>query len=145
MALENQAMYQQAMLKQHSKSSMRGNRTKTRGIQSRLAEMDLARKAAFRDIGLTQKRSDLTHAGRMASHKMQKKALKQRKKQLPWQIGIGAGTSILSGLEGQRRKQVIADQAAVEQQRFDQTQANAAAQNDMWRRRLLGGGPGQMK
>jgi len=107
--------------------------------------MDLARKAAFRDIGLTQKRSDLAHAGRMAGHKMQKKALKQRRKQLPWQIGIGAGTSILSGLEGQRRKQVIADQAAVEQQRFDQTQANAAAQNDMWRRRLLGGGPGQMK
>lgn len=145
MPLANQPMFQREMLRQHSKSSMQGNRTKTRGIQSRLAEMDLARKAAFRDIGLTQKRSDLAHAGRMAGHKIQKKALKQRKKQLPWQIGIGAGTAILSGLEGQRRKQVIADQAALEQERFDITQANAAKQDAMWRQRLLGGGPGLMK
>lgn len=138
MPLYNQPMFQSAMLKAHSKASMRGNRPQTRGIQSRLAEMDLARKAAFRDIGLSKKRSDLTHKGRMAGLKMDKKALADRKKQLPYTIGIGAGTAILSGLEGHRRSQMIKERQALEESRYQNTQRNARGNEALWRSRMLG-------
>ena len=107
MALQRQPMYQRAMQKAHAKASMRGNRAQTAGLQSRLAEMDLARKLAFKGIGLQKKRSDLAHKGRMASFDVRKKELKDRKAQLPWQIGIGAGTALLSGLEGKRQANII--------------------------------------
>jgi hypothetical protein len=124
MALQNQPMFQQAMLKANAKGSMRGNRPKTKGIQSRLAEMDLARKAAFRDIGLTRKRSDLSHRGRMAGHQVAQDELSQRQDQLPWQIGIGAGVGLISGLEGRRRARMIREGRDLEQQRFDGLMAN---------------------
>ena len=137
MPLYNQPMFQSAMLKAHSKASMRGNRPKTRGIQSRLAEMDLARKAAFRDIGLSKQRSDLTHKGRMAGLKMDKKALATRKKQLPYTIGIGAGTALLSGLEGHRRAQMIKERQALEERRYQDTQRNAHTYAATQRARML--------
>lgn len=120
MALYSQPMYQQAMQKARSKASMRGNRAKTSGLQSRLAEMDLARKMAFKSLSLQRKRADLSHAGRAENLRVASKDLKERKEQLPWQIGIGAGTSLLSGLEGRRRANLIKKQEQERQWNFDQ-------------------------
>jgi hypothetical protein len=107
MSLYRQPMYQKEMQKAQAKASMRGNRPKTEALQSRLAEMDLARKLAFGSLGLQKKRSDLSHAGRSENLKQSKKTLKKREKQLPWEIGVGAGTGLLSAFEGKRRADLI--------------------------------------
>lgn len=120
MSLYRQPMYQEQMQKAHAKASMRGNRPKTEALQSRLAEMDLARKLAFGSLGLQKKRSDLSHAGRSENLKQSKKALKKRKEQLPWEIGIGAGTGLLSALEGKRRAGIVkANEKRAEQRHQD--------------------------
>lgn len=141
MPLQNQAMFQQEMLKQHSKDSMRGqrtNRTRSRGIQSKLHELDLARKNAFAQLGLSKQRSDLSHRGRMAQYKLDKKDLQQRKKTLPWQIGIGGGVALLSGLEGKRRADLIKEQTNAQREQFQQTRRDARGNEAYWRSRLLG-------
>ena len=130
MALANQPMFQQEMLKQHSKDSMRGqrtNRTRSRGIQTRLHEMDLARKSAFAQLGLSKKRSDLSHKGRLAQYRLDKENLDQRKKTLPWQIGIGGGVALLSGLEGKRQADLIRAQAERQKQQHDRIMSNEDA------------------
>jgi hypothetical protein len=84
--------------------------------------MDLARKLAFKGIGLQKKRSDLAHKGRMASFNVRKGELKDRKAQLPWSIGIGAGTSLMSGLEGKRRADIVKANTLKADQRYEDTQ-----------------------
>ena len=140
MALQNQPMFQQEMLRQHSKSSMRGqrtNRVQSRGIQTRLHEMDLARKSAFANIGLSKKRSDLQHRGRMAAHKIAKGELADRQRQLPWTIGIGAGTALLSGLEGKRRADMIREQVAKNERRYQDTRRDAHTNEAYMRSRMF--------
>jgi hypothetical protein len=130
MGLYRQPMYQKAMQGANAKASMRGNRAKTSALQSRLAEMDFARKLAFSGLGLQKKRADLSHAGRVETQRVAGDRLKERKKQLPWQIGIGAGTGLMSALEGRRRANLIKANSAKADARFNQTMlANKENQN----------------
>jgi hypothetical protein len=112
-------MYQREMQKANAKASMRGNRPKTAALQSRLAEMDLARKLMFSSLGLQKKRSDLSHAGRVEGLKQTGKRLKERETQLPWQIGIGAGTGLMSAMEGKRRADLIRSNSMKSDARFN--------------------------
>jgi hypothetical protein len=120
MSLYRQPMYQQQMQRAQAKASMRGNRPKTEALQSRLAEMDLARKLAFESLGLQKKRSDLSHAGRSENLKQSKKALKKRREQLPWELGIGSGTALLSALEGKRRAGLVKANTKKQDDRFNE-------------------------
>lgn len=133
MALAQQPEFQRAMLKRHAKSSMRGNQANTRGLQSQLASRDIQRKQAFKGISQQRQRSDLAHAGRTAQYKMDRKALKDRAKQLPWQTGIGAGTALVSGLEGRRRANILREAEANRQKRFDESIAYAKERDDFYR------------
>ena len=110
MALDQQPMFQRELLKAQSKASMRGNRANINGLLQRLATEDLTRKDQFRRLGLRKESSDLHHSGRMQMQGMQKDDLRDRKKALPWTIGIGTGTALMSALEGRRRAQLIREE-----------------------------------
>jgi len=115
MGFLNQPMYQRAMQRHLAKASMRGQRPNEFAVQAKFADQDLARRQQFRDIQQTKQRSDLAHRGRMANLNMAKKDLKTAKKQLPWELGIGAAGALYSTVEGRRRAK--ATEALAEQQR----------------------------
>ena len=122
MALTSQPMFQREMQRAHSKASMRGQRPKTAALQSRLAEMDMARKLAFGEIYNTKARSDLQQAGRKADLGMRRDALAKKKAALPWQIGIGVGTGLMGAYEGKRRADMIKEATRKSDERFAITQ-----------------------
>lgn len=112
MALTNQPMYQRAMQKHLAKASMSGRRPNTFAVQAQAANQDIARKQAFAGLGLSKKRSDLAHKGRMASFNLQRDQMKDAKSQLPWTLGMGAAGALMSAWEGRRRAKSIAEQTA---------------------------------
>jgi len=129
-------MFQREMQKANSQASMRGQRPRTAALMSRLADMDIARKLAFGEIGLSRRRSDIAHRGRKAALGIQKDQLKQRKKQLPWTIGLGLGTAGLSAYEGNRRANMIAAQNQRQEDRYQQTRRGARTNEYALRQRL---------
>ena len=136
MALQSQAVFQREMQRANSKASMQGQRPRTQALMSRLADMDLARKLAFSEIGLTRRSADIQHRGRKAGLKASKKDLKDRKQQMRWSMGVGLGTTALSTMEGRRRANVIAAQNAKADQRYTNTQRDSKTYNYGLRERL---------
>jgi len=88
---------------------MRGNRPNEKAIMTEIADRELSRKLQFSQLGLQKGRDDLMHKGRSESLSASKKALKDKKKTLNMQLAVGAGTGILSHLEGKRRAKKIQD------------------------------------
>jgi hypothetical protein len=74
--------------------------------------------------------------------KIQKGQLAQRQKQLPWQIGIGAGTALLSGLEGRRQANLTAERAARQEEMYQQTMRNQRGYEALMQSRLRPRGMG---
>lgn len=111
MALEGTPIYQRAMQRARAKASMQGQIPQLQNLQAQLAAQDLARRRAFERLGLARLQSNLAHRGRMQGLRADETALKNRRQQLPWEIGIGAGTSLMAALEGQRRAQALRESA----------------------------------
>jgi hypothetical protein len=127
MPLESTPAFQRAMLQAQSRASMRGNRAKTGALHGRLSQQDLARKAAFGQLARQQQRYNLGDRGRSFELNLQKDALKKRKKALPLTMGIGAGTALLSAMEGRRRAGLLEEQTAKTEafrQKYEQDRQN---------------------
>lgn len=114
----NTPMFQKALQKQGAKASMRGRLPRTDALLSKLMLSDMQRKQQFAQIGQAKKRADLSHRMRKFSMGQQKKRLDEEKAQLPWELGIGAGTALYSALEGRSRAQAIREAEARKEARY---------------------------
>ena len=117
--MQSQPMFQREMQKAEAKASMSGQRPQTEAIKTALHMQDLERKNQFGQLSRAKKRHKMSMKGQKFDLKQQNKSLKEREKQLPWQIGIGVGTSLLSALEGRRRAQLIAQRDALKEARWN--------------------------
>lgn len=140
MGLSSTPAYQQAMQNYLAKASMQGRRNpNTTGIESQLHGQDMDMKHSFGSLARQQQRANLSHRGRKFTHKLARRALQDRVKQLPWSIGIGAGTSLISAIEGKRRADAIkAGQARDVEMHNEQMDLMAQQKAAMARRGLRG-------
>jgi hypothetical protein len=139
--------FQRAIVKKRAQGLGGGEMFNTREITSAFAADRMQRGLQFQGIE-DQKRQALkriSQRGRLIDIDedylgLSKKQLKKSKKGLELTAGIGLGTSILSGLEGRRRRGAVAEankiQAAQRQQIIDILSSNKRNESDTELRRL---------
>lgn len=125
--ISNTPDYQKRMRDLQAKYSMRGNRPSKKVIRDEMKSLhlqDLERKLAFSQLSQQKQKADLSHRMRSFQLGMAKDELKERKQQLPWQMGIGIATGLYSALEGKRRANILADQEKKREDRFNDIMSN---------------------
>jgi hypothetical protein len=106
----------------------------TGAATSKFAGQDLDTRLALARTGLESRLGLTWSMHRRVMNEYRMRGLQEQEKMLPWQIGVGIGTMGLGHLFGQRKKQRVAEQSALEAARH-------AELMDLMRERnkLLGG------
>jgi len=126
LGLSRNPEFQKAMLRKRAQAIGTGQGYNTVDLTKAFASDMMQRRLQFQGIADQERRAlkSIEQQDRMLNidrkrMNIAKKKLRNDQRGLPWTIGIGLGTSLLSGLEGRRRRGVIAESTAKQQEFYD--------------------------
>lgn len=113
--LASNPMFQRAMLKKRAQAMGSGSGYNTADITGQFAGQMEGRRLQFEDIESQKRRvlKSISQRGQLMGVDRKRVNLANKRLQdemdtLPLTVGLGMGTSVLAGLEGRRRSQIIA-------------------------------------
>jgi len=139
--------FQRALVKQRAKASGSGQSFNTAGLTSAFASDRMQRDLQFQSIEDRKKRAlkSISNQDRMLDLDRERlgfsqKQLERSQEGLPLMVGLGLGTSLLSGFEGRRRRGAVAESNRIQQRQrqqiIDQQAAMLRNETDTERKRL---------